>query len=459
MADHIYHFNVHGEQRFFLGSEHRTLYDFIALNGNIVSHTPTGVAAFVANAGKTFYIDPQTHAFQHATIHLKRDIGDLEKGKPSQFEFKPSIEKLAKKRLGEPFSKVIDNDKPLLPSEFISSDGKIRNDVITKVCESVVDFQRRTMIDSLDDEAKEFMGDGNSFQPKFIIAPYFYLSSSLFSEWFEIMTACYSKTKQVVRDLPVYMALVISKDVLDDDAEKIISGLVGMKLDGILLWIDEHIEEDLSINEIYRYVKLLKGLRNSAETIYNSHGGYLSILLCHAKVERLLNGVGHSINYGESRAVIPIGGGLPMARFYYPHLHSRVRFGDALSIMLSNGSLVSSDQYRANVCMCVQCSELIKSKSSINEAFSAYGESYPITIRNRSGSIRRLEYPTKEAKQAAARHYLYNKKNEFDEFKNKTYDELLDNLVKSYQQILPHSGGELVGHLLRWNTSLRELTK
>ena len=76
MTEHIYHYNTHAEKRYFLGSEHHSLYDVIALNGNIVSHTPEGVAGFLAMAAKDFYIDPQTHAFQHATINLKRDVSD-----------------------------------------------------------------------------------------------------------------------------------------------------------------------------------------------------------------------------------------------------------------------------------------------------------------------------------------------------------------------------------------------
>ena len=48
----------------------------------------------------------------------------------------------------------------------------------------------------------------------------------------------------------------------------------------------------------------------------------------------------------------------------------------------------------------------------------------------RTGSIVRLEYPTKEAKQAASRHYLYNKAKEFSDIEEKAASELLQNLEK-----------------------------
>ena len=123
MATHIYHYNTNSEQRYFLGREHRDLYDIIALNGNIVSHTTSGVAAFISTTGKKFFIDPQTHAFQHPTINLKRDISEKESGEPPNYQFKPSIEKLAIERLGGVFTSVIQKDKPLNPDDF--SDNNI----------------------------------------------------------------------------------------------------------------------------------------------------------------------------------------------------------------------------------------------------------------------------------------------------------------------------------------------
>jgi hypothetical protein len=454
---HIYHYNTHSEQRFFLGREHRGLFDIISLNGNIVSHTPMGVASFVANTGKKYFIDPQTHAFQHPTIHLKTEIKN-KKGSP-QIDFKPSIIKLAKERLRGPFAQVIKNDRPILPIDFFKDNGEIDKNIITQICENVIYFQTKTMTESLDEEALEFMEE-YSFNPEFIIAPYFYLSPRHFEEWLKISLACLKKTQEIETDLPVFLALVVSKDALDEGSKTIlemISHDCTQRLEGILLWIDEHTEEELSKSSIQKFITFLQGLKNITNVVYNSHGGYLSILLGHPELDNLISGVGHSINYGESRSVIPIGGGIPMARFYYPSVHSRLRFGDSLSIILSKKLLSSEDSYRSNVCSCLQCAKLIKEMDTVSDAFLVYGESKPITFRRRAGSIVRLEYPTKEAKQAASCHYLYNKAKEFKDVETTNLRELLGEMENVYKDIAPYSGDELVAHLINWKNSIEAI--
>jgi len=457
MAIHIYHYNVSAEQRYFLGTEHHKLYDLIFINGNIVAHTPAGIAAFVSTAAKDFFIDPQTHIFQRATIHLKRDESDKKKGEFPRYGFKPSIRRLAKDHLGYPFSNVIDNDRPLLPEDFLTDEGTLNEDIIRQACVKSINFQQHILEESLDEEAREFLSGSEAFQPKFIIAPYFYLSPNKFREWFEITIACYEKTKEIVNDNQVYLFLVVSKEALAEYPQGITDKISELSPDGIILWIDEHKEEDLSSNEIRRYIEFLRGLRSSTESIYNSHGGFLSILLCHSEAGNLLDGVGHCINYGESRSVVPVGGGIPMARFYFPSIHSRLRYGDAVGIVYPQNWLLSRELYLDNICRCAQCAELIQNKNTINEVFLAYGESNPVTFRRRSGTIVSLEYPTSEAKQAAARHYLFNKAKEFRDIQNESLNELLGSLENTYNTIAPLSGDDLVAHLNRWQFALQEL--
>jgi len=456
VATRIYHYNTHAEKRYFLGSQHHGLYDMIALNGNIVSNTPEGVAGFLATAGKDFYIDPQTHAFQHATIHLKSDISDKEAGEPPEYKFKPSIEKLARERLEGPFADVIQEDRPIGPTSFLDERGNIRTEEVDKVCQSVGKFQLRTMIDELDDEAKELIGDISRLRPKFLIAPYFCLANSRWVEWLKINMACYQRTQELFEDLPVYLGLVLSKERLNDGTE-IINAISHVRPNGILLWIDEHVEEALGKAEIERYVSFLQGLGQVSDTIYNSHGGYLSILLCHSEVGGLLGGVGHAMNYGEHRAIVPVGGGLPMAQFYLLSVHSRLRYADAASIIQPKGWLNSVEQYRENICRCRQCQELLEEKGGAEAAFAEYGRSNPVTITRRSGTIVRLEYPTKEAKQIATRHYLYNKAKEFENIEEKNFRELLLELNSTYDAISLDAGEDFVRHLFTWHEALGRL--
>lgn len=455
MAIHIYHYNTHSEQRYFLGPEHRDLYDMIGLNGNIVSHAPHGIAAFIATSAKDFYIDPQTHAFQHSTINLKRDVSDKDKGESPDFQFKPSIIRLAKERLGTAFAKVIDEDRPISPSDFLNTDGSVKKDSITEISNKVIYFQQNFLTDELDEEARDLIGEEKNLRPKFLIAPYFYLSSQNFDRWLDINLSFYEITRELSQDIPVFLSLVISNEVLRMARGRIMEALSHIKPTGILLWVDEYSEEDLGVEDIEDMVQFIIELKMHTDVIYNSHGGYLSLLLCHSDIGSILDGVGHSINYGESRSVIPIGGGIPMARFYFPSIHSRIRFGDALGIIRARDWLSSAEAY-GNVCKCIYCNKLIGEKQSIDAAFMTYGESFTVKSRRRSGTVVSLEYPTKEAKQAAARHYLYNKAHEFSQMSELSLSQLLDNLESNYNQLSGFTGDKLIGHLYNWHSALKK---
>jgi hypothetical protein len=163
------------------------------------------------------------------------------------------------------------------------------------------------------------------------------------------------------------------------------------------------------------------------------------------------------MNYGEHRAIVPIGGGIPMAQFYLLSVHSRLRYGDAVSIVQPKGWLNSTENYRQNVCTCHQCLELISQRGSAEVAFEVYGRSQPVTITRRTGVIVRLEYPTSDAKQSATRHYLYNKAREFNDVETTDFRELLASLRATYDLISQDSGDDFVRHLPIWHQALSEL--
>jgi len=457
MLNHIYHYNTNGEQRFFLGSKLHPLYTLIAMNGNIVSHTPAGVAGFIANTAKPFYIDPQTHAFQHATSNLKRDVSDREKGEPPKMEFKPSIVKLAE-RLGTPFSSVIDNDRPLAPEAFIEGGGEPNAASIREICEKAVEFETRILLDSLDEEAKEFLDEKNQFDPALVVPPYFYLSPNRFKDWLKINIAAFEETRSIERSKPIFFPILVSQGTLAEQSTEIIEAVERVAPDGILLWIDGHTEETLSGNQVELFIKLTAGLRRFSGDVFNIHGGFLSILMGHNHLKNGLTGVGHAVNYGESRSIIPVGGGIPLAHFYFPSIHARLRFGDALGIMLAKGYLKSTESYLDNVCRCTECNELLaEKKGSADAAFYVYGESTPTRVKRRSGSVVSLEYPTKEAKQAASCHYLFNKAKEFQDVERLPFKQLVGTLRESYNELSSDVGEELVAHLNIWDSILNEL--
>jgi hypothetical protein len=448
---HVLHYNTHAERRYFLGTD-RDHYDLIGLNGNIVSHSPAGVAAFLATAAKPFYIDPQTHAFQHATIHLKRPVSGS--GKGSILEFKPSVVRLANERLGEPFATVIREDRPLSPNDFLDSPNSPRKDRIDQICTSVLDFQTHFLSDSIDAEIKEFMDDPKAFLPEFVIAPYFYLPLVSWKEWLAVNIACYIQAKKMPYSLPIYLALVLPHRLLEQADEIFEDIVMSLKsVDGFLLWIDEQEEESLTEKQIKDYISFLKKLNSLSRNVINIHGGYLSTLLCHHEAGPLLSGVGHSANYGEHREVVPIGGGIPRARFYLMKAHSRLRYSEAAEIVVPKKWLISDAAYRNNVCDCKQCNELIRKLGDAESAFNAYGAS-KVTVVPSRGSILRFEYPTPEAKEAGIRHYLCNKFEEISRLDRIPLTILVKSLEDAYKEISEVTNGEYVSHLEIWKRAL-----
>ena len=106
--------------------------------------------------------------------------------------------------------------------------------------------------------------------------------------------------KRLVKDVPTYLSLVVSRDALDNRGA-IVRAISALEPDGILLWIDSHVEEDLRKSEVEIYIEFLRELKNATGTLYNSHGGYLSTLFCHSELGGLLEVVAHSVNYCAHR--------------------------------------------------------------------------------------------------------------------------------------------------------------
>jgi len=452
MMDHIYYYATHAEQRYFLGPTMRDQYNKIGINGNIVSYTPSGVASFLATANKPFYIDPQTHIFQFSTQHLKKNNDPKKK-------FKPSIEILASDRLKGPFSSVVTEDKPLLPSVFYEGD-EIDLEKVDIICRGCLEFQKNTIIEEINEEDIEFLDTEENLTPQFLIAPYFYISSKNSPKWLDLTSICYSRTKELENNFPIYLSLVIAKDIVFDarEKERVIEKIRNIKPDGILLWVDDLEEESLSVDKVQKYIQFLKSLKTNTGIVINTHSGYLSILFGHPEVGGLFDGISHGINYGESRSVVPVGGGIPMARFYFYSVHSRLRWGDALQIVQKNNWWGRRETYAKNVCSCKQCHDLIAQSNTVEDAFFYYGRSQTVERKSRSGSRIELEYPTSEAKQAAANHYLFNKTREINSIQNFTLAEIFDQLTDSYNKTAPILGDDQVAHLNNWRIGVeREL--
>ncbi len=451
-SKHIYHYNITAEQRYFFGRDHRNLCDLISLNANIVAYNPEPVAAFVATSAKPFIIDPQTHAFQHNPNNLKRDVRTDEQKQmrlPPILRFKESILSLANNYLREPFTKVIEHNTELTPSDFLDNRNNINQALIENVCNNTITFQQNVLNSNLSEEDRELL-ESNNFVPEILLAPYFYLEGPGFRDWLRINASLYEKAKLLFNNYQVYLPLVISKNILETSGIiEVIEMVKRIRPDGINLWIDDYEEEKLSKKQIGIFIQLLIQLNKITPNIFNSHGGYFSILLCHPELS-LLKSVGHSINYGEHRSVIPVGGGIPKAPFYFPSIHSRLKFENALEIVKGKRWLSDKECYNAKVCACAQCEQLINENESIEAAFDVFGQ----TKLSKGKNPR--EVPIASAKQAASRHYLFNKANEFASLEIIPISDLIGKMNLAYNEVSSLIGEEYQ-HLRIWSESLSEI--
>jgi len=113
VGPHIVRFGIAPEQEFLLG-EFLSTYDQLVINANMVAHMPAALAAFVSQKakGKPYFVDPQTHAFQHDMSFLLSDSSRREG------QLKRSFQVLVE-AYGAPVSSTVglsSNPRPLTPS-------------------------------------------------------------------------------------------------------------------------------------------------------------------------------------------------------------------------------------------------------------------------------------------------------------------------------------------------------
>src|SRR3989304_6484675 len=110
---HLLRYGTHAEKEFFWEQGGVYPFDAVVFNGNIVAHSPGSISSSLLHIRRPFFIDPQTHAFQHGVEFL---LG--KSGAP-----KLSLARLAK-RFGRLAESVLDNLRPLTPRDFEGAGAK-----------------------------------------------------------------------------------------------------------------------------------------------------------------------------------------------------------------------------------------------------------------------------------------------------------------------------------------------
>ena len=427
-AIHLVLFGTLGESRYFL-RKFKDKFDLIGFNANMIAFAPEGMAAFISQLkNKTYFIDPQTYAFQ-------QPVRTLMKKKDGSLTPKKSLERLAR-LFGSKISEIFGNS-----SLVLSELTPVEYETISK---NVLTFQRDFIQSNVSEEIKEFLGD-SILQPAFIIAPYMYLEVDDFGNELKSNIIFIEQAKKNLKDEEkLFAEIALSQDVINQDnfIDEIAKEYNSANVDGYIIWIDDFSEIKASEFLLKKYKLFLQKLSLNSTPILMLHGSYLSVIFSSDQI-RLLAGVGHGIEYGESRALLPVGGGVPTAKFYFPNYHYRIDYDPTTQdILLKTKWISSMEAYFDNVCSCDVCRDLIKS-DSVDQHFQKYGET---KISEKNGKA----YPTGQALHLSREHYLYNKIKEYSTINSLNLLSIITSLEKADNQTKLFQREYPISHLARW---------
>lgn len=419
-------------------------FDAVIFNSTIVAYSGASVADLVSMHKRKYIIDPQTYIFQ-------QEITAITKDNKRDGSIKNSVLKYLLKLPEELSNIIIQQRRPLTFNEIDACIELLVNDVFS--------FQTGFIDDHI---AKKDYNKYLDFiqikpEPFLIIAPYFMLkdtySQDEIDSWLELNRKSLKKTIEVKKEkeisYPIAAQLVLEKRLLisNNIIESIKSTYNFGDYEYIFIWIDDFNCFDSDYNYKTAFSSLISALNDIGKKPIMAYGGYESIILCSNDSPYKLYGVAQSVGYGEYRPIIPVGGGLPVNKYYFLPLHRRMKFNEASAILASQGYFSNSkskkehaQDYFNYICNCEQCHEVIK--QDINN-FVKFNEAIPFEITTKSGVISRNR-PTPEAELISSFHFLYCKVHEWNEVFKRTFDELINELIDNYKLYLPEKAQQIV---------------
>ena len=260
---HLVRYGTPADQKYllrpFLGT-----YDELVVNANMVAHARAALTAFLMQHArkKPYFIDPQTHAFQH-------DIASLEsKGEKSKGQIKRSIQKLIED-YGTPIKKaVLDQHRCVLPRDFRD------HGVLQDFCERVMEFQRTAISHESEksDTAKyyRFVQDKKgldriAFGPTLVIPPYFHMSAATMARWIKINLDSARIGMAKAKGVPVGVQVVLSRDLVVSEKTRsdIVDAYGQLSPAVFLVWVDGLSEHDAAPYELKAFTDFMVRLRSS----------------------------------------------------------------------------------------------------------------------------------------------------------------------------------------------------
>lgn len=461
---HILRYGTHADQTYF-GLDFRDGYDVIAVNANMIAFSPDALSTFLGKKTieKGFFIDPITHAFQHDQTFITNSDG---------IRIKKSIANLIN-CYGEGLKKIVateekdDKDRPYLAVNRPLIPDDISDTFIQSFTQNVIEFQQDVVkkkekdyedyVSYAKDNDQELSDLEIQTEPQFLVAPYFFIEDD---GWVEKNIAFVEAARKIVTaPKKLFAQIVLSKKLIlktmkdgyfGSDLEKIIGQYKESDVDGYLIWVDKYREHEEIADSLKVYIEMLTDLKAAGKTVYSLYGSYFSVILCHSEI-KILDGVCHGLEYGESRDVVPVGGGLPMPKYYFPILHRRVNFGDMVRV-ISRLNIKTRQEFFEKICNCSVCEEIIKTDDVLTD-FSAYGDAEPSTFK-RGKQLVTMNFATTETKSLSLKHYLANKSKEFNELNSKKVEDICTELEDAHKVYKKYIDAEKISYLEEWIEAL-----
>lgn len=437
----ILRYNTGTDKKAFV--QFKDFFDAAIFNATIVSYSGASVADLISMHSRRYIIDPQTHIFQqdvsaYTTESKKTHMPAIKKSVTKYLEKMPAA-------LADRILKLHQKPEPELIAQNLDS---LVECVYVFQTEFVNTFIRRKEYDKY----LRFANMGP--RPRLVIAPYFMIkagdSTSEKQMWLQHNKVCLEKTitfNEQQKDEEIAAQLVLEKNVLSEEFIDMVTATYDLAgYEYIFIWVDDFNAFEAHPIHNQLFSKLIKTLNNLGKKPIMAYGGYESIILCNKNSPARLYGVAQSVGYGEYRAITPVGGGMPVNKYYFLPTHCRMRFDDAARILLDQGYFSPSKSERAHaldyykyICNCDICHDVIK--DDIN-GFSAYNDSIPYTVKTRNGALSKNR-PTADATLIAAIHFLNCKVSEWNYIENEDFSTVLDNLKSQYDQYQPKFAGRI----------------
>ena len=342
--------------------------------------------------------------------------------------------------LPTPILTTIDKEhRPLKVDEL----HQLLDDLVSKVYEFETGYVNSFIEKKEYDKYLKYVNIGP--QPKVVIAPYFMLkkqSKENGSEYLQLNKECLQKfvmhCSEKKNVYPIAAQLVMDKEVLLN--RNLISQIKETYdvsgYEYIFIWISDFSTFDCSHEEKEAFYTLIDVLNQMGKKPLMAYGGYDAILLSRNQMKARLYGTAQSVGYGEARAITPVGGGLPVNKYYFGPLHKRMRFDEALNILMNAGyfddkksNKEHAEDYYLKICNCKTCNDIIKDDI---DNFKVYNDSTPYVVKARYGNINRNR-PTMEATLVAAFHFLHCKNNEWLELEENELSVLIEKLIENFR--------------------------